>query len=1177
MQPGQVIDGKYEVKALIGQGGMGTVYLVRHWDWNLDLAVKVPLEHLVSDRVNKERFILEAHTWIDLGVHPNIVQCWFVSEWQGVPALFLDYLPAGNLKESDVRPGQWSRILDVVIQACDGLAHAHEHGLVHRDVKPANLLLREHDRVCVTDFGLVKVTEFEPLPAEFEAALEFPTDLEPGQSLSLGDTLTKTGSLLGTPEYGAPEQWTHARSVGPHADVYALGVILYELCCGRRPFDDGQKRVMPAILVGRHLSKQAPDPREFFPDVPPQLSELALRCLSKRPEERPPTMLALREELTKAYRDVVGKDYPRAIPRAGVQRADALNNKAVSLWNLGLGKQAFDAWREASKLDALHPEAAYNKSVLQWRLGQVEQGEVVRRLTQVKAAYPHAAAYLGYFDLERLCPETAARELELAVKTSKEGSVWRALGDARMYLEQFPAATEAYQRALEYMPDDGETRARLEMASTNTRGRRFPLATPRLVLERARPITALALTRDGRYGLLAEEDHLEMFELATGQRRWSWRREFDDGGSGVIARLAVTERFVLSLDTPKGRVWSLETGQIVTELPGRKRFYALNGETAVAGLEELELLPLPKGEGHALLGHAKPVKAVAMRAQQALSGGADRAVRLWDLSAGECVRILEGHTDAIEAVAFSPDGTYGLSAGKDRTVRLWLLATGECLRVFPETGARRLEVSDRYLLASGGDQLDVWDLSSETRIFSKPASAVALVGPWALVGTSTGDLHLRELATGRRLRTFVGQEGAVLSLAVSADHALAGGEDGRVRVWELAEASRFSAPPLVVTRSFSHTETEDSRDLFRVYFERAEAHMQAGERGAAYRDLTLAREVPGYTRDPDALALNTKLLAVLPRRSLRAVWGLRVCSSGAPLAAVALSGDVAVSASGKLLHLWELASGTCVRGFAGHADAVRCLALTAHGVLSGSLDGTVRLWDLATGECLRVLKGHEDGVLSLAAAGSLAVAGAASGHLHVWDLAAGERVRTLDDATPECLSLTPDGRLALTGSALWDLAKGTSRPHSGAPVSQLTADGRYAVSAGEDHALRLWNVDDGAHLARLSGHTDRVQDLALTADGRIAFSASADGTVRIWDVATGSCLHSIEGHEGPVTGVDVSGDGRFALSAGADQTLRLWELDWELDPEGQAVSLADALRKPGLLTRVTSLFWKKKS
>lgn len=290
------------------------------------------------------------------------------------------------------------------------------------------------------------------------------------------------------------------------------------------------------------------------------------------------------------------------------------------------------------------------------------------------------------------------------------------------------------------------------------------------------------------------------------------------------------------------------------------------------------------------------------------------------------------------------------------------------------------------------------------------------------------------------------------------------------------------------------------------------------------------------------------------------------------------------------MHLWELASGSCVRGFAGHADTVTSLALSGGLVLSGSRDGTLRLWDLANGECLRVLKGHEDGVtcLALTQDASLAVAAASSGHLHVWDLATGERLRSHPAVGVTALTLTPDGKTALTGPTfqLWDIKSGTPRPFPGkapeASAVALTPDGRYALGTAppnpeeaDDHPLHLWSLSDGAPVARLAGHTAPVHSLALTADGRVAFSASADGSVRIWDAATGTGLHAIVGHEGPVLGVDATPDGRFVISAGADQTLRLWELDWELNPDGQSLSLAEALRKPGLLDRV--LFWKKRT
>ena len=143
------------------------------------------------------------------------------------------------------------------MQACDGLAYAHSRGVIHRDVKPANLLIRGDERLCVTDFGIVKTTRVEQIVAEFEVdAGDLPTVL-PESLRSLTTTLTGAGALLGTPEYGAPEQWGNADQVGPTADIYALGIVLYELCCGRRPFDDGEEDgTGKGIIIGKHLSEK---------------------------------------------------------------------------------------------------------------------------------------------------------------------------------------------------------------------------------------------------------------------------------------------------------------------------------------------------------------------------------------------------------------------------------------------------------------------------------------------------------------------------------------------------------------------------------------------------------------------------------------------------------------------------------------------------------------------------------------------------------------------------------------------------------------------------------------------------------------------------------------------------------------------------------------------------------
>ena len=1270
---GHVIDGQYEVKELIGKGGMGAVYRVRHWAWNVDLAVKAPLARLVSDWNSRERFILEAQTWVELGVHPNIVQCWFVRESDRLPMLFLDYLPLGNLKDwrkaGRVKPGEWEKILDLVIQACTGLGYAHERGLVHRDVKPANLMLRAEEQLsgasgtfrsplarsggvclCVTDFGLVKVTQLESggAPADpaawpggdgsltaaskLESRLGELSPQERAEEASLSSlTLTATGTLLGTPEYGAPEQWTQARGVGVQADIYGLGGVLFELCCGRRPFDDGVKRAPISLLVGRHIKKTPPDPRQFNPDIPADLARVILQCLEKRPELRPASMAVLREELERIYRDLAGKPYPRPLPRVGTQRADALNNKAVSLWNLGFNQRAFDAWGEAAGLDALHPETVYNRSLLQWRQSQIDDYEVLRRLTQVKTAHPHVAAYLGYFHLERFSPAQAADELEEALRyplAARKGLVWRALGDARMYLEQFDLARSAYEQALQRMPDDREAHMRLEMAIGQSRFHkkriRFPSRSARLVMQCSSPITAVSLSRDGHWALSAQDNCLEMWELSSGTLRWTWQAEDPDAMKYSITRLGLTAETALSLDTPNGRVWSLESGQVVAELKGRGRFLAVDAgqRTALASSGELELLQLPGLERiRFFIGHTKPILCAALSrdGKLALSGSADLTIRQWNVETGRCLRILKGHRDFVQTIAFSPDGTLALSGSKDKTVRVWLLATGDCLHVLEHRDeVRRVSFTrdSRYAVVSSWnraqkDVLDVWDMASGALAFRRSgATEVSLLkgGPWLLAGSRfarPGIFQLWECPGGRLLRTFAEHPGEVTALAVSRDDrwALSGSSDGSLRIWELDWSSRIYEPSLVVNRTFDHSEIESNQRLFFKHLDHARERIAARDYGPASLQLVLARQVPGYTRDPRALALNADLLGRLLRRSVRAAWQLRCCSAGegAPaLGTLALTRDGAygLSAAGRLLHLWELSSGSCLRGFTGHSAPVSCLCITADGrhAVSGSCKGGLRVWNLGSGDCLHALKTGEEGIRAVAVSddGKRIVLTTGS-RIQLWDLDSGRQVGSLEvpDGTCSGISMSADGRVALTGCDaqsvetlhVWDLnrrrllrvgsafrdAQGQKIDPAGMRATALvvSSDGHYALTAGLDHVLRLWDLGNGLCEACWEGHLDRVNALALTSDSRIAVSAGNDG-IRVWDVASGSCLESLGGEVGPVSALGLTPDGRYTLAAGADQILRLWELDWELDPDTPAASLAQSRPKSGLLHRLST-------
>jgi len=182
--------------------------------------------------------------------------------------------------------------------------------------------------------------------------------------------------------------------------------------------------------------------------------------------------------------------------------------------------------------------------------------------------------------------------------------------------------------------------------------------------------------------------------------------------------------------------------------------------------------------------------------------------------------------------------------------------------------------------------------------------------------------------------------------------------------------------------------------------------------GGAYRHLGQARQVAGYIRDPRALALNAELLGRLLRKSVSAVWQLRSCTSSGAVGAVAITrdGNFGLSASGKILHLWELSSGSCLRGYTGHSDLVKTLCLTADGshAVSGSLDGALRVWNLRSGDCLEVWN-VPDAVVNCVAVNDdfSRVVATTKGFMHVWDAKTGELLQTL-----ECRSVgwLPSGR-----------------------------------------------------------------------------------------------------------------------------------------------------------------------
>jgi eukaryotic-like serine/threonine-protein kinase len=277
-QPGDLIADRYELEELVGTGGMSSVFRAHDRQLERRVAIKILHEHYADDPEYLERFRREARAVARLS-HPNIVTVIDRGDDGRRQFIVFEHVEGENLKELVLRSGRLPvrRALELALGVADGLAFAHDRGLVHRDVKPQNVLLSREGEVKVTDFGIAR-------------------------SLHMEHGVTQTGTVLGTGEYLAPEQ-ASGKQVSAATDVYSLGVVLWELLAGDVPFV-GENFVAVAL---RHVNEPPPPLRERRPDVTPRLASAVDRALAKDPARRFPSMGAFAKELRACLAEADGE------------------------------------------------------------------------------------------------------------------------------------------------------------------------------------------------------------------------------------------------------------------------------------------------------------------------------------------------------------------------------------------------------------------------------------------------------------------------------------------------------------------------------------------------------------------------------------------------------------------------------------------------------------------------------------------------------------------------------------------------------------------------------------------------------------------------------------------------------------------------------------------------------
>jgi len=1124
----------YQFIERLGQGGFGVVYRATQLSVGREVAIKAILPVHANTREFIQSFEKEAQLVARLE-HPHIVP--LIDYWRDPDGAYLvmRYLRAGSLRQR-MRKGRIAsdQILTILDHVASALDLAHRNGVVHRDVKPENILLDGDQNAYLSDFGIAEES-----------------------------TAGSNGGIRGSPAYLAPEQLRQGRP-SPRMDIYSLGMMLYELVAGAHPF---ASQTPGEMLRSQLASVPAP-----ISDASEAVYRVILQAIAKDPAARQATALQLFEDFQVA---VDGKRASSAAVRSAVVNPyKGLRSFSEADASVFFGRERLVQRLIARLQEEEHPlrnflavvgpsgsgkssvvSAGLVAAIRKGAMGSISAetlpaGSISLQETET---WNSRASLLSEFivqtvpgshplkNLEAGLLSIASRPLhDLEARFEKDSS---ALLDA---LREIGGTTllvvDQFEEVFTLTESERERARFLDLLRVAVTAPNTPLRvvialradfTDRPLhykefgeLMRQRTEFVLPLAADELERAIVGPARQVGLEVDPELIATVVHDVQDELGALPLLQYALTEAF----DKRSGKTFSLAAYQ------------ASGGVFGALARRAQEVYDGLSAEWRDV------ARQIFLRLVTLGDGGRDtrRRVRLAELLklGGDVQQVLDVFSKS-RLIAFDVDPTTRepmVELAHEALLRAW-----ETLQQWLDASRADIRMH-RWLLAAVSE----WEKSGRDQTYLLSGTRLAQYEEWRVsAGFHLTDEELRFLDESSALRRA--REHAELErqareqrkavemqcLALTANSRQTGLQNLPDLALALCVAANSipSPPDQASELLFEIAPMPGTRKLL-------QGHTDTVWRAAISRDQRQALSGSGgfspasnfYQKMPTYLPLNTR---------------------SAPY-------------SDNTMRLWDLESGEHIRTFAGHSNTVTSVCFSPDGeqVISGSADATIRIWDKESGEMLRELK-HSAQVLSIAIHEHLLAAAdydfeTAASHLILWNWQTGAEVRRFEGQNDVVYSVafSPDGRQLLSGSGpsgpfskssgendlvLWDVASGAIvrrlRGHKDA-VFQVAflPGGKGAISSSADATVMVWNLDEGSVRRVFRGHTTFAYAFAASPRGDTVFSASFDLSVIHWDIERGQEMRRFHGHAGPVTTVQFLGDGRRVLTGSIDKTLRVWDI-----------------------------------